>query len=142
SDAAGAERVRDLRHAARSHESRLRGGRAHLPVLLTEPRPLDRAAAVALAGAADPLGTRRISSDLLLLPQGVLPILHAASAGLRGGRGDARRLSRRDGIPADPPESPSLSAVLRIGGSPFSLVRRLEGAVAGRAVRRDGRYAR
>src|SRR2546422_8515556 len=132
SDFGRPERVRHLRHAARDHEPTIRGRRAHLSVLLTQLRTLDRAAPVALTGDADPLGARRISSDLLLLPQGVLPLLYAPSARLRGGRRKARRVSRRDNIPADPPESPSLSAVLRVAGSPLSLVRRLACAVAGR----------
>src|SRR5205823_2659216 len=73
---------------------------------------------------------------------GVLPFLHASSAWLRGGGGKPRRVSRRDGISADPPESPSLSAVLRAADSALSLVRRLESVLAWRIVRPFRRNSR
>ena len=44
-----------------------------------------------------------VPADLLLLPQGLLPVVLAVAAGLRGGRA-AREVHRRDPVPADPAE--------------------------------------
>ena len=52
--------------------------------------------------AAVPAG---LPADLLLLPQGLLPVVLAVPAGLRGRRA-ARAVHRRDPVPADPAEHP------------------------------------
>src|SRR5216684_8541289 len=97
---------------------------------------------MALAGDAYPLGSGRIPSDLLLLSQGVLPLIHSSSPRLRGGGGKARRLSRRDRVSADPAEPASISSVLRVARPDLPLVRRLEGTLAAGNIRHHRRHDR
>ena len=65
-------------------------------------RRLDRGVAHH-AGPADPDLSPRLPAHLLLLPQGVLPLVLVLAAGLRRGR-RPRQLQRRDRDPADPAE--------------------------------------
>ena len=67
----------------------------------------DAAVLELLAGAAHPDLPARLPPHLLLLPQGLLPVLLVVAARLRGGRRPPQ-LQRRDPVPADPPERPPL----------------------------------
>ena len=63
-----------------------------------------------VAGVPDPVGPGPLPADLLLLPQGLLPLVLAGAAGLRGARRQGG-LHRRDALPAHPPELPPLRLV-------------------------------
>ena len=65
--------------------------------------------------AVHPVGPARLPGDLLLLPQGLLPLLLRRPAGLRGRRAD-RPPPLLDGgdVPVHPPEPPSLLPVPRV----------------------------
>ena len=80
------------------HRQQLRAGQPHLR---------DAALLELLAGAADPDLPARLPPHLLLLPQGLLPVLLAVAPGLRRGR-RPRQLHRRDPVPPHPPEHPPL----------------------------------
>ena len=67
-----------------------------------------------LAGAADPDLPARLPPDLLLLPQGLLPVVLVGAAGVRGLR-RPRLLHRRVAVPAAPAERPPLLLLLRAG---------------------------
>ena len=63
----------------------------------------------------DPLDPARLPGDLLLLPQGLLPVLLRRPARLRGRRADGPpRLQAGDGVPVHPPEPPPLLPVSRV----------------------------
>ena len=80
------------------HRQQLRAG---------QPRLRHAAVLELLAGAAHPHLPARLPPHLLLLPQGLLPVLLVVAAGVRGGR-RPRQLQRRDPLPAHPPERPPL----------------------------------
>src|SRR6266508_365780 len=61
----------------------------------------------AVAGADRAALPAGLPAHLLLLPQGVLPLVLVGAARLRGPR-RAGALQRRDQVPADPPEHPPL----------------------------------
>ena len=95
-----------------------------LAVLLAVPRRLRRGLlrlrpavrlVPAVGGADHPDLPARLPADLLLLPQGLLPVVLAEPAGLRGRRA-ARDLQRRDPAAADPEQHPPLLLVRRGGG--------------------------
>src|SRR5207245_7532291 len=65
-------------------------------------------------GVPDPVGPGALSADLLLLPQGVLPLVLAGAASLRRARRQGR-LQRRDAVSVVPAELPSLRVVRRRG---------------------------
>ena len=64
------------------------------------------------AGADHPDLPARLPADLLLLPQGLLPVLLAEPAGLRRRRA-AQAVHRRDPAAADPQQHPPLLLVRR-----------------------------
>src|SRR5262249_15169138 len=66
----------------------------------------------ALARAPPTHPPPRAPGHLLLLPQGLLPVVLAVAAGLRGCRA-AREVLRRDALPAHRPEHPPIRLVLR-----------------------------
>src|SRR6266705_203510 len=111
----GAGRLRRLRHLGRLHRPRLLRRPLPVPVLLALPdrqlRARDLAAhrrlVEAVAGPARPAVPARLPADLLLLPQGLLPLVLVGAAGVRGA-GRPRALHRRDPLPAHPPERPPL----------------------------------
>src|SRR6185436_18803815 len=73
------------------------------------------AADVDQPGPADPLDPARLPGDLLLLPQGLLPVLLRRPARLRGRRADRpQALQPRGGLPVHPPEPPPLLPVPRV----------------------------
>ena len=103
---------------------RLRRGRLGLrPAVLVVP---------ALRGADHPDLPARLPDDLLLLPQGLLPVVLALAARLRG-RGAARLLLGRDEVPAARPERPPLLLVRRDRGRPDPHLRRRAGLPQRRA---------
>ena len=66
-------------------------------------------------GPAHPVDPARLPGHLLLLPQGLLPLLLRRPAGLRGRRADGPpRLRDGDGLPVHPPEPPPLLPVPRV----------------------------
>ena len=89
-----------------------------------------------LAGVPDPLGARAVPADLLLLPEGVLPVVLRCAAGVRGdgrppGRTRARRASRSSSR-----TSTATRSTWRCSSSSFLWLRRPPGVpVSGRAVR-------
>src|SRR5262249_45367094 len=66
----------------------------------------------AVAGLPDPVGAGPLPTDLLLLPQGLLPGVLGRAAGLRHPR-RAPPLQRGDVLPADLPEPPPLHVLRR-----------------------------
>ena len=99
-------------------------GAVPLAVLLAVPRRLRRGrlglrpavrVVPAVGGADHPDLPARLPADLLLLPQGLLPVLLAEPAGVRGRRA-AHDLQRRDPAAADPEQHPPLLLVRRGGG--------------------------
>src|SRR5262245_15347534 len=115
-DGAGAAGLRGVRRLGGLRGQELHRGPLHLPVLLAVPgeqvrrprhpgHPRELVAAVAGADrAAVPTG---VPPHLLLLPQGVLPLVLVGAAGVRGARRQGA-LHRRDQVPADPAEHPPL----------------------------------
>ena len=100
-------RLRHLRHLGGAAERQLLRGAVPLAVLLAVPRGELRARHAAagrlvvepLAGLPDPLDPARLPGHLLLLPQGLLPLVLLVAAGLRRPRRApaataARRASR------------------------------------------------
>ena len=89
---AGSGRLRRLFDLGRAPERQLLRGAVPVALLFAVPRHQLRArecAAVRLvvqlvAGHPDPVDPRRLPADLLLLPQGLLPLLLLVAAGLRG----------------------------------------------------------
>src|SRR5690606_5496517 len=94
----------------------------HRAVLLTLPRDelpggrpalrvgTGRGLVDAAPGRTDPGPARWFPAHLLLLPQGLLPVVLAVAAGLRGERA-APQVHRRDPPPADPAEHPPVLLV-------------------------------
>ena len=81
----------------------LAADRARLAADLDQPRPVH------------PVDPARLPGDLLLLPQGLLPLLLRRPARLRGRRADGPPpLRARDGVPVHPPEPPPLLPVPRL----------------------------
>src|SRR5205085_1954401 len=66
-----------------------------------------RVVVAALAGPADPRHPAGLPRHLLLLPQGLLPLLLLVTAGLRD-PGCPQKLQRRDPLPVPAPEHPPL----------------------------------
>ncbi len=87
----------------------VRPGRARLRHLV---RRVPAVRPVRVARAAVPA---RLPAHLLLLPQGVLPVVLAVAAGLRRRRA-AREVHRRDPVPADPAELAPLLLLRRDRG--------------------------
>src|SRR4029453_4439621 len=77
-----------------------------------------------LAGDPDSRWTTRISRDLLLLPQSLLPFFLSGSTCMRRWRIKGSQISRRDRISTDSPESTSLFSLPRPDLPCNSLVRR------------------
>src|SRR5262245_34850018 len=65
-----------------------------------------------VAGVPYPVGARPLPADLLLLPQGLLPLVLAVTAGVRRPRRQGR-VHRRDAVPAVPAEPPPVRLVRR-----------------------------
>ena len=132
-----ARRVVALRHGAGGLAALLLGRRLPLPhaVRVALPVHLLRAGLEPLRHAVRRLpaaGALRhphaavpaaVPADLLLLPQGLLPVVLAVTAGLRGRRA-ARALHRRDAVPAGPAERPPLLLLRRRAHLPDQHVRR------------------
>ena len=86
-------------------------GRLPLPAVLAAHR-LEGHADLAEPGAADPVDPDRLPGHLLLLPQGVLPLLLRGPAGVRGRRAeDPPPLRARERPAVRPPEPASVPAV-------------------------------
>src|SRR5215207_10841223 len=111
----GARRVRGLRHLGGFRQPGLLRRPVPVAVLLAVPgRQLPgadlgdrRQLVAALPRPAGPAVPARVPADLLLLPQGVLPVVLVGATGLRRPRRPAP-LHRRDPLPPDPPEHPPL----------------------------------
>src|SRR5262249_48231999 len=105
--------LRGLRDVGRAGERPLLRRPVPLAVLLAVPgRQLPardpapgRLVVEPLTGLPHPVGARRIPRDLLLLPQGVLPVVLRLTAGVRGAR-LAPALPRRDAVSVRAPEHP------------------------------------
>src|SRR6478609_8035893 len=140
-DVRGLRRVHRLLHVAGLLRRELLLGAVPLAVLLAVPeqrvrpgllglRPAVRRVP-ALAGAADPDLPARLPADLLLLPQGLLPVILALAPGLCGRRA-ARQVHRRDPVPAARAERPPLVLVRRGPRRAGPVVRRDPGVRSGR----------
>ena len=114
------------RSSSRSRASNYRyeeGGASYLsPFFSPDVESALRHRPAVLAGAPRALGAARPSGHLLLLPQGVLPLVLPLAARLRGRRPEG--LQRREPAPADPPERPPLLPLLRDRRARLPLVRR------------------
>src|SRR6478609_1178258 len=100
-----------------------------------------RVPAVRPARPAGPAVPARVPADLLLLPQGLLPIVLALAAGLRRRRA-AREVHRRDPLPPDPPERAPLLLLRRDCRVAHQQLRRHPGVPRqGRRVRYRARHA-
>src|SRR5215212_4250758 len=99
------------------------------------------AAVVHQSRAADPVDPAWIPGDLLLLPQGLLPVLLRGSTGLRGRRADGPPpLRDGDPVPVHPPELAPLLPVSRLHSAHVPVDRRDRGALPRRqAATRPGR---
>src|SRR5205823_6177434 len=92
----------------------VRGGRLPLAVVLTTAGTAVPAGVVQ-SGDPDPVDPARVSSDLLLLPQGLLPLLLRRPAGMRGGGAhDPSRLQDGNRLPVHPPEHSPLFPLSRV----------------------------
>src|SRR6266481_387966 len=112
-----------IRHAARLRRKLLFLGALPLALLFTADRPGASLVAI-LAGTVDSRWTSRLSRDLLLLPQSVLPRVFPRSARLCRWRVAPPQLSRGNRVSFHPPERPSLLFLSRGSVHHFSLVRR------------------
>src|SRR6267142_5630053 len=112
-----------IRHAARLRGKLLFLGALPLALLFTADRPEASLVAI-LAGTVDSRWTSRLSRDLLLLPQSVLPSVFPRSARLCRRRASPPQLSRGNCVSFHPPERPSLLFLSRGSVHHFSLVRR------------------
>ena len=93
---------------------RLRGRRLPLAVLLAAHRRR-RPAGLVLPGDPHPVDPARLPDHLLLLPQGVLPVLLRRSAGVRRRRAHGPPALRHGGgLPVHPPEPPPDLPVPRV----------------------------
>src|SRR5438552_16483432 len=107
-----------VRHLGRVAERQLSLGRVSVaPLFAVDHRRLDPGAAI----VADPLTTRTLPRDLLLLPEGLLPIVFPRPVGLRSRRPSRRPLPRRDRLPPRAPEPPSLSLLRHVPLSALSV---------------------
>src|SRR6266403_1491002 len=107
-----------VRHLGRVAERQLSLGRVSVaPLFAVDHRRLDPGAAI----VADPLTARTLPRNLLLLPQGLLPIVFPRPAGLRGRRASRRPLPRRDRLPPRAPEPPSLPLLRHVPLSALSM---------------------
>ncbi len=92
-----------------------------------------------LAGDPHPVDPARLPDHLLLLPQGLLPLVLRRSTRLRGRRAQyPQGLPDGDGIPVHPPEPPPLLPVPRVHPALLPVARRVpvvpaRGSVADRA---------
>src|SRR2546421_398172 len=109
------------------------------PVLLPAPHPpgLPPPAAAPAPPPANPL-----PRHLLLLPQGLLPLVLPRSAGVRGGRAARARLPRRDRLPLHPSEPPPLRVLRHVRLPRLPLARRVRGDALRERPRHRGRHAR
>src|SRR4051812_6476982 len=119
-------RQRDPLDAALRH--RLRGRRLPVAALLAAD-PAGLAAVLDQPGPPDPVDPARLPGDLLLLPEGVLPLLLRRSARLRCRRaGRPSALRDGDGTAVHPPERAPVLPVPRIRPALLPVGRR--GAIA------------
>ena len=80
---------------------------------------------LAQPGTLHPVGPARLPGHLLLLPQGLLPLLLRRPAGLRRRRADRpQALQDGDGVPVHPPEPPPLLPVPRVHPAVLPVARR------------------
>src|SRR4029078_4252098 len=143
------DRLHDLRRlpvrqwdpvdAAVQHAVRAAG----LPVAaLLAADPAELAAGLEQSRAPDPVDPARLPGHLLLLPEGLLPLLLRPSARLRG-RGADRPppLQDGDGVPVHPPEPPPLLPVPGVLPAVLPLGGHRSGACPGRPAPARARWA-
>src|SRR5207245_7895074 len=137
--AAGPDRLRQLRGVPGRGPLPLRGRGPGLPLalLLALPPPLV-AAGLALARAPDPGVPARLPRHLLLLPQGLLPLVLRRPLRLRGGGGALEGLLRRGQVPVRAPEPPPLLPLRGDGPAGLPVERRGARVRHRRPVRRGG----
>src|SRR6185369_6399552 len=93
--------------------------------VLAAPVP-ERPAADHQPGPPDPVDPARLPGDLLLLPEGLLPVLLLRPARVRGRGADGpSRLQDGDGLPVHPPEPPPLLPLPRVHPVDVPVDRRL-----------------
>ncbi len=95
-----------------------------------------------LARASDPSSADPLSRHLLLLPQGLLPLVLPRSAGVCGGRAARARLPRRDRFPLHPAEPPPLRVLHHVRLPLLPLVGRDRGDALRERLRHRRRHAR
>src|SRR5919106_737528 len=101
--------------------------------------PGDRRLVDPVAGVADPSVPPRVSAHVLLLPQGLLPLVLAIPPGVRGGRAPPL-LYGGDAFPADPSEHSPLFLLCGAPVPDHPLHRRCQGFFFSRRLRTGARH--
>src|ERR671919_1621797 len=101
--------------------------------------PGDRRLVDPIAGVADPSVPPRVSAHVLLLPQGLLPLVLAIPPGVRGGRAPPP-LYGGDAFPADPSEHSPLFLLCGAPVPDHPLHRRCQGFFFSRRLRTGARH--